>query len=182
MSVRSEEQTLKLSSIVEALQKIINCTLFSTSHYCFMINCNFYDGIKRMNQKAWSFKAVGKDDLRYFGNNGYHDDSTSFYQYDNFVPNHKQVKKGDIVIITDRNNVLGVSIIDNLLSTPYLKARHRCPYENCTPAKLTLRKSKNQSGDAAMSMNLNSPKSKTCRHSNLKLSISTTICPLILSP
>lgn len=46
-----------------------------------------------MNQKAWSFKAVGKDDLRYFGNNGYQDDSTSFYQYDNFVPNHKQVKK-----------------------------------------------------------------------------------------
>lgn len=96
-----------------------------------------------MNQKAWSFKAVGNDDLRYFGNNGYHDDSTSFYQYDNFVPNHKQVKKGDIVIITDRNNVLGVSVIDNLSSSPYLKARNRCPYENCTPAKLTLRKSKN---------------------------------------
>ncbi|MFB8787090.1 hypothetical protein, partial [Pasteurella multocida] len=67
-----------------------------------------------MNQKAWSFKAIGNDDLRYFGNNGYHDDSTSFYQYDNFVPNHKQVKKGDIVIVTDRNNVLGISVIDNL--------------------------------------------------------------------
>ncbi len=29
-----------------------------------------------MSQKAWSFKAVGQDDLRYFGNNGYQDDST----------------------------------------------------------------------------------------------------------
>ena len=94
-----------------------------------------------MNQKAWSFKAIGNDDLRYFGNNGYHDDSTSFYQYDNFVPNHKQVKKGDIVIVTDRNNVLGISVIDNLTCTSYLKSRNRCPYENCTPAKLTLRKS-----------------------------------------
>ena len=67
-----------------------------------------------MSQRAWSFKAVGQDDLRYYGNNGYHDDSTSFYRYDNFVPNHKQVKKGDIVIVTDRKNVLGISVIDNL--------------------------------------------------------------------
>lgn len=95
-----------------------------------------------MNQKAWSFKAVGQDDLRYFGNNGYHDDSTSFYRYDNFVPNHKQVKKGDIVIITDRKNVLGISVIDNLSSAPYIKIRNRCPYEGCAPAKLIHRKFK----------------------------------------
>ncbi|RJT21025.1 HNH endonuclease [Buttiauxella izardii] len=95
-----------------------------------------------MNQKAWSFKAVGQDDLRYFGNNGYHDDSTSFYRYDNFVPNHKQVKKGDIVIVTDRKNVLGISVIDNLSSAPYIKIRNRCPYEDCVPAKLIHRKFK----------------------------------------
>ncbi|EKH6436470.1 HNH endonuclease signature motif containing protein [Klebsiella michiganensis] len=95
-----------------------------------------------MNQKAWSLKTVGQDDLRYFGNNGYQDDSTSFYRYDNFVPNHKQVKKGDIVIVTDRKYVLGISIIDNLSSAPYMKVRNRCPYKNCTPAKLTHRKSK----------------------------------------
>ncbi|MBL5882718.1 HNH endonuclease [Lelliottia aquatilis] len=95
-----------------------------------------------MNQKAWSFKAVGQDDLRYFGNNGYHDDSTSFYRYDNFVPNHKQVKKGDIVIVTDRKNVLGISVIDNLSSAPYIKIRNRCPYEGCAPAKLIHRKFK----------------------------------------
>ena len=95
-----------------------------------------------MNQKAWSFKAVDQHDLRYFGNNGYHDDSTSFYRYDNFVPNHKQVKKGDIVILTDRKNVLGISVIDNLSSAPSRKIRNRCPYDNCTPQKLTLRKFK----------------------------------------
>ncbi|WMY76430.1 HNH endonuclease signature motif containing protein [Buttiauxella selenatireducens] len=95
-----------------------------------------------MNQKAWSFKAVGQDDLRYFGNNGYQDDSTSFYRYDNFVPNHKQVKKGDIVIITDRKNILGISVIDSLSSSSYIKIRNRCPHENCTPAKLTHRKFK----------------------------------------
>ncbi|WP_233435163.1 HNH endonuclease [Raoultella ornithinolytica] len=95
-----------------------------------------------MTQRAWSFKTVGQNDLRYYGNNGYQDDSASFYRYDNFVPNHKQVKMGDIVIITDRKNVLGISVIDNLSSAPYVKTRNRCPYDNCTPAKLILRKSK----------------------------------------
>lgn len=95
-----------------------------------------------MSQRAWSFKAVDKDDLRYFGNDGYHDDSSSFYRYDNFVANHKQVKTGDIVIITDRKNVLGVSIIDNLSLKEYYKVRNLCPHENCKPSKLILRKFK----------------------------------------
>jgi len=95
-----------------------------------------------MNQRAWSFKAVSQSDLRYYGNNGYQDDSISFYQYDNFVSNHKQVKKGDIVIITDRNTVIGISVIDNLSSEPYLKSHNRCPYDNCEPKKINLRKNK----------------------------------------
>lgn len=95
-----------------------------------------------MNQKAWSFKSVGQDKLRYFGNNGYQDDPTSFYQYDNSVPNHKQVKKGDIAIIIDREKVLGISVIENLSSRPYIKTLNRCPYENCTPEKLLPRKYK----------------------------------------
>ncbi|EOW6721181.1 HNH endonuclease [Cronobacter dublinensis] len=111
-----------------------------------------------MNQKAWSFKAVGQDDLRYFGNNGYQDNSTSFYRYDNFVPNHKQVKKGDIVIITDRKNVLGISVIDNLSSSPSIKARNRCPYENCSPAKLILRKSKKPKWRCSNGHEFNEPK------------------------
>jgi hypothetical protein len=90
--------------------------------------------------KAWSFKSVGQEDLRYFGNNGYNDDSTGLYRYDNFVPNHKQVKEGDIVIITDRKNILGISIIDSLTSAPYIKVRNRCPQVNCKPEKINFRK------------------------------------------
>lgn len=95
-----------------------------------------------MNQRAWSFKTVEQDDLRYYGNNGYHDDSSSFYRYDSFVANHKQVKEGDIVIITDRNNVVGVSIIEKLSKKTSVKIRNKCPYENCTPKKLIHRKFK----------------------------------------
>lgn len=67
-----------------------------------------------MVQQAWSFKAIEQEDLRYWGNDGYHDDSSLFYRYDSFVANHKNVKNGDVVIITNRENVLGVSVIEKI--------------------------------------------------------------------
>lgn len=95
-----------------------------------------------MAQRAWSFKSVDQDDLRYYGNTGYNDDSTKHYRFDNFVGNHKQVKAGDIAIITDRDSVLGISIIDSLPSGPYIKHRNKCPEPGCTPEKITHRKTK----------------------------------------
>ncbi|HHP0437170.1 TPA: hypothetical protein REW08_004300 [Klebsiella pneumoniae] len=67
-----------------------------------------------MAQQAWSFKAIEQDDLRYWGNDGYHDDSSVFYRYDSFVANHKNVKENDVVIITNRDKVLGISVIDKI--------------------------------------------------------------------
>jgi len=93
-----------------------------------------------MIQKAWSFKAIDSDDLRYFGNDGYEDDSAEHYRYDNFVANNKNVKKGDLVIITSRNEVLGVSIIDDITSTDSLKKRNKCVVPGCTAKKISPRK------------------------------------------
>lgn len=95
-----------------------------------------------MANRAWSFKAVDQDDLRYFGNTGYDDDSTKYYRFDNFVANHTQVKPGDLVIITDRDSVLGISIIESLPTKPYIKHRNKCPENGCKPEKLTYRKTK----------------------------------------
>lgn len=95
-----------------------------------------------MTQRAWSFKTIEQGDLRYFGNDGYHDDYSAFYRYDSFVANHKQVKKDDIVIITNRENVLGVSIIDKLTSKKINKKRNKCIHLDCDAKKITQRKSK----------------------------------------
>lgn len=93
-----------------------------------------------MVNKAWSFKAIEQDDLRYYGNNGYEDDSSKHYRYDNLVANHKNVKVGDLVIITNRNEVIGISIIENISSKPALKMRNKCPSPGCTAKKLRPRK------------------------------------------
>lgn len=88
-----------------------------------------------MVQQAWSFKAIEKDDLRYWGNDGYHDDSSVFYRYNNSVPNYKNVKEGDIVIIRDREKVLGISIVEKLESRNTTKTIFKCPHEGCYAKK-----------------------------------------------
>lgn len=93
-----------------------------------------------MVQQAWSFKAIEKDDLRYWGNDGYHDDSSVFYRYDSFVANHKNVKDGDIVIITNRKNILGISVIEKLETQSINKKRNKCVHLDCKAKKILPRK------------------------------------------
>jgi len=93
-----------------------------------------------MKKRAWSFKTIEQSDLRYFGNNGYEDDSSQHYRYDNLVANHKNVKNGDLVIITNREKVIGVSIVKKITSEPGIKLRNKCPHPGCNAKKLTPRK------------------------------------------
>lgn len=89
-----------------------------------------------MVQQAWSFKAIEKDDLKYWGNDGYNDDSSVFYHYNNSVPNHKNVKEGDIVIIRNREKILGISIIEKLESNSTTKTVFKCPHAGCNAKKI----------------------------------------------
>lgn len=93
-----------------------------------------------MAQQAWSFKAIAQDNLRYYGNDGYDDDSSVFYRYDSFVPNHKNVKEGDIVIITNRDEILGISIIEKITEKNIQKKRNKCNHPGCSAKKITPRK------------------------------------------
>lgn len=95
-----------------------------------------------MTQEAWYFKAIEPHDLRYFGNDGYDDDSSCFYRYDSFVANYKNVKTGDIVIIANRDNVLGCSVIEKIDTNEIEKKRNKCPYANCDQRKIRPRKNK----------------------------------------
>ncbi|HFK5733303.1 TPA: hypothetical protein ACG0DS_000808 [Enterobacter sichuanensis] len=93
-----------------------------------------------MTQKAWSFKAVDQDDLRYHGNTGYHDDPTKLYRYDNFVGNYTNVKEGDIAIITDREALLGIAIIESIPSQPYIKKEINAQQKTAHLKRLILEK------------------------------------------
>ncbi|HHR0587546.1 TPA: HNH endonuclease [Klebsiella oxytoca] len=93
-----------------------------------------------MVQQAWSFKTIRQDELRYWGNDGYHDDSSTFYRYDSFVANHKNVKAGDIVIITSRDKVLGISIVKTVSAKNINKKRNKCIHLDCNAKKILHRK------------------------------------------
>lgn len=93
-----------------------------------------------MRQQAWSFKAVEKNERRYWGNDGYQDNHSVFYGYTSSVPNHKNVKEGDIAIITDREKVLGISVIEKLEVDNIKKENHKCIHPDCNAKKIRPRK------------------------------------------
>ncbi|QXB59582.1 HNH endonuclease [Pantoea agglomerans] len=92
--------------------------------------------------KAWAFKTIKKSELRYQGNNGYDDNPTKSYSYDNLVANHKQVKEGDIVIVYNRSEILGVTKIDFISRKKTTKEINDCIIPNCNTDKIRKRNKK----------------------------------------
>lgn len=89
-----------------------------------------------MVQQAWSFKAIEKDNVRYWANDGYNDDYSVFYRYNNSVPNYKNVKEGDLVVIRNRDKILGVSVIEKLETYDTEKKVYKCPHVECSAKKI----------------------------------------------
>jgi predicted restriction endonuclease len=80
----------------------------------------------------WVLKSVHSEDLSYISNDGHSDELQIKYVFDNFVPNHLQIKKNDIVVIVNKEKVLGLAKISNILIYNSTKIRRRCPICNNT--------------------------------------------------
>jgi len=79
-------------------------------------------------RKAWVFISVGEKRL-YEGNDGYKDDSGRSYEYDSFVPNHKKVRTGDLIFLSNKKHIFGTSVIDSIETWQGTRLFNRCP--NC---------------------------------------------------
>jgi putative restriction endonuclease len=75
----------------------------------------------------WALKSVSDEEQSYKSNDGYADEFKIKYVYDNFVPNHKQIKTGDIVAIVNKEEVLGLAKISRIILDNSTKDRRRCP-------------------------------------------------------
>ena len=84
--------------------------------------------------RAWLLIAI-PDRLQYGGNLGYDDDPASIYRYDSAVPNSRQVSPGDLVLLRDREMLLGAGLVERIVSGPGTKKRFRCPICNITGIK-----------------------------------------------
>lgn len=87
--------------------------------------------------KVWLLMAYGADRV-YGGNEGYADDVSSYYEYDDDVPNHKRLRAGNLVVICGKKQVLGYARIEHIVAREAVKTRHRCP--TCATTKLDRRK------------------------------------------
>ena len=81
--------------------------------------------VQRMN--GWLFTSVSGE-TSWQSNEGYDDVLGSQYVYDSGVAYHRQVESGDVVLVREHDLVLGVSVIDEIASTPSEKLRKRCPF------------------------------------------------------
>ncbi len=90
-------------------------------------------------RRAWLALSLGAE-REYAGNAGYADELDTVYRYDSFVPNHRQLAEGNLLILCDRKAVLRVAQISRIVSFDQPKMLRRCP--ECEVATIKVRKNK----------------------------------------
>lgn len=88
-------------------------------------------------QRAWLLSAFG-DERQHRGNEGYEDDVKHTYAYDTHVANWRHVSEGDVALIRDARQLLGLARIEAIDVKPATKNLLRCT--NCNSTALKRRK------------------------------------------
>ncbi|OUL19628.1 hypothetical protein BV378_32400 [Nostoc sp. RF31YmG] len=81
--------------------------------------------------KVWLLKSFGEE-RQHAGNLGYEDEISKMYQYDEYVPNYKNLTEGDLVLLRDKEQLLGVAKIERIKRYEGQKLLLRCPSCNKT--------------------------------------------------
>jgi hypothetical protein len=88
------------------------------------------DATRDGQARAWSFLVAGQRDHQ--GNEGYDDIAEEAYSFDSTVSNHLRVRLGDLVLVRNNREALGISRVEKLDETPGVqKPRRRCPTPGC---------------------------------------------------
>ncbi|WP_329176064.1 HNH endonuclease [Streptomyces decoyicus] len=75
---------------------------------------------------AWLVLAVG-DARQHGGNDGYDDNPSEHYSWDSTVPNSGQIAAGDVIAVWNKQELIGVSVIEDIETGQAEKARYSCP-------------------------------------------------------
>lgn len=70
---------------------------------------------------------IASADRQYAGNEGYDDDPSRYYSWDDQVPNHEAIQVGDRLEIWNKKWLLGVSVVHAIQHGRGLKTLRRCP-------------------------------------------------------
>ncbi|AYB30978.1 HNH endonuclease [Chryseolinea soli] len=94
-----------------------------------------------IDQNLWIVKTVSDEDRAYKSIEGYNDTTKSTYNYDDSVPNHRQLKVGDVIIIVNKIKILGFAKVESIATEKGLKIRRKCPHCGATNYDARLHKS-----------------------------------------
>lgn len=86
------------------------------------------------SRRAWLVLAFGNE-RQYAGNAGYDDELTEICRYDSNVGNWKRVAKNDLLLLRDRERLIGVARVHHVESYPATKWLRRCPVCRTTNIK-----------------------------------------------
>lgn len=114
-------------------------------------------------RRAWLALSLGAE-REYAGNVGYADELDRVYRYDSFVPNHRQVATGDLLILCDREKILRVAEVSRIVSFEQPKELRRCPA--CNVATIKVRTNKRPAYRCREGHTFDTPKitSEPCTH------------------
>lgn len=82
---------------------------------------------KEMENRYWLLLEKSDETRISKGIDGYQDKTGESYNYDNLVPNHKQLSSGDFVVIRKENEILGVGRVGKISQYADTKIHRRCP-------------------------------------------------------
>jgi hypothetical protein len=77
------------------------------------------------------------DNRTFAGHDGYDDEVTHLYKWDSTVPNHSALRAHDVVVLWNKQTLIGASIIDDIEEGFGVKNRYRCP--SCGSTKIKRR-------------------------------------------
>jgi ribosomal protein S27AE len=88
-----------------------------------------------MSSRWWLLLEKSDETRISKGIDAYRDETGRAYHYDSKVPNHKNLRIGDGVIIRKENEILGTGFIDSIAVSDAVKTHRRCPECNGTDVR-----------------------------------------------
>ena len=76
-----------------------------------MLYLHKHNIMNETKRNYWVFKTVSDDDRSYQSHDGYDDILSSKYVYDSNVANSKQIKANDMIVLVDKEHILGFAKI-----------------------------------------------------------------------
>jgi len=148
LGVRSKETDEKKNREEnrETFRTLLNKKIFFVTMHPSYSYEDFVQGIKphiQTKHKVYSNVVIVthiQDDAANDAVNNYKEDIQNEYIYDSLVSNNKLISKDDLLIIRDRENLIGYAEVSSVLSEPFIKQLAKCP--NCGKADLRKRKNK----------------------------------------